>query len=96
MKYSEAILRGYKKNGGRQCAYELHRKDGAMCVQGAANLGGWGDKDPNAYRWFGDDQNARGRFCEAWGLDIINLNNGDGREIIPWEHLYGMAVAAGL
>lgn len=99
MKYSEAILKGYKSNGGKQCRYELHADSGAMCIQGAANLGANG----STHEWDGPFLHAgecMAAFYEAWGIDPIVANNGDyreqGGEMMPWEHIYGMARAAGL
>lgn len=102
MKYSEAMLKGFKKVGGRQCKNELSRNergrvlvDGfaphSVCVNGAVLLAvegraGWGVEGE---RVITDGGNG---FYSAWEVDPVDLNN----EGMPWEHIYGMAVAAGL
>jgi hypothetical protein len=88
MKFSEAILKGYEKVNGRQCRGNYARldRDGnpvAHCVIGAMYSGDPGDAH----------MHERGRFEEAWGFSAMGLND---EERMPWEHIYGMARAAGL
>ena len=85
MKVSEAILRGFEKVNGNQIRYTFfeHDRHGRVvgcCVMGAASLGGAGGQR------FGRP------FREAWGIHPTALNDRG----MPWEHIYGMAVAAGL
>lgn len=103
MKYSAAILKGFKAVDGRQCKNELARDErgrpaqGAthphsVCVQGAALLATVGRAD-----WdYGPADNlvdgASDRFETVWGIHPVDLNNGG----MPWEHIYGMAKAVGL
>jgi hypothetical protein len=102
MKFSEAVLKGFEKVNGRQCRDTLARdKNGtphypwdddpqtkpySVCVNGAINLAETGDAMK-----FG--RLADGvRFHRVWGVSPIELNNAG----MSWEHIYGMAVAAGL
>lgn len=105
MKFSTAILKGYKKIDGRQCVdfYAVDSRGNnspaiedvyACCVMGAANLALSGDPHHSDldFRW-------REKFEDAWGIDPASLNNNRefcDLEPFPWEHIYGMAVAAGL
>lgn len=94
MKFSEAMLKGFRKVNGHQFfgGYYADRPGGfprSVCVLGAANLGAYGD--PWSYP-FHTGCGAVDRFANAWGLKPQDLND----EGMPWEHIYGMAVAAGL
>lgn len=83
MKFSEAMLKGYMTNGGRQCRGEYSRVDASevsYCPIGAAIAGGYTGL-------------ASLEFFDAWGVTPITANDS---EELPWEHIYGMAVAAGL
>lgn len=82
MKFSAAILRGYKTNGGRQCVNELKDAQGRMCVYGAAIEGG---------ATCVERVDSMASFRTHWGFDAIELNN----RRMPWEHIYGMARAVG-
>jgi hypothetical protein len=97
-KFSSAILCGFKKVDGRQhfgdyCPSDEDPHDPtSVCVLGARNL-----------CLTGSAKNAAGMvhhqraFYEAWGLYPDDLNDGDGAmPSMPWEHIYGMARAAGL
>lgn len=97
MKYSEAILDGFKAVGGRQCRKHYYppgerdpTKPTAVCILGALNLGSCG----SAYRNYhnGPGNVFAEAFERAWGFPPQELND-DG---MAWEDLYGMAVAAGL
>ncbi len=98
-KFSEAILCGYAKVNGRQHigGYSNNASGAALavCVLGAGNLCLSGDV------WRTDASSRFEKaFTRAWGFNPAALN--DGRlssgisEPIRWEHIYGMAVAAGL
>jgi hypothetical protein len=98
MKFSEAILKGYKTNGGRQCVDALEDGAGRMCVAGAYNMATQG-----APKAICDEEWSKSfqRFAAEWGIDPVVLNNnyqdrGDTNEPFPWEHIYGMARAAGI
>lgn len=102
MKYSTAILRGFKKVGGAQCVNHLYEGHDivptAVCVNGAALLALHGsaefDDDGPATAALSDMSDA---FLAAWGIDPVDLNNGLGdMPGLPWEHIYGMARAAGV
>jgi hypothetical protein len=90
MKYSEAMLKGFEMVGGKQCKDEFYlgskETPTAICALGAINLGA----DGNAASTYPHDFVRR--FTEVWGEDPQFLNDGG----MPWEHIYGMAVAAGL
>lgn len=93
MKLSEAILKGYMTNGGRQCVGRLVDDKGALCVMGARNVGITGNPCDFGFP-FMDDVIA---FAREWGTPIVTLNNNEADgEPFPREHIYGMAVAAGL
>lgn len=100
MKFSDAMLKGYMKVGGKQfteggssvvgsARYFPKGDDPArpscVCAVGAANLG-FG----RAANKDGDCEGAS--FHRHWGVDVADLSD----EGMPWEHIYGMAVAAGL
>ena len=107
MKFSEAVLKGFEQINGRQCVGTLamNKKGGLpgigklpyrCCVMGAAAIGATGNP-------YGEEQDWRLEFKGAWGIDPAELNNnrdqlyyGKKTEPFPWEHIYGMAVAAGL
>src|SRR5665213_4039598 len=93
MKVSEAILKGYKTNGGRQIVNSRH-DDGRMCVSGAFEMA----MDGSPWVWGHDAEWSEfaHAFRAEYGVDPVELNNNDGRTPVPWEHIYGMAVAAGL
>lgn len=100
MKLSEAILKGYELNDGRQCVDSLQNSNGAMCVLGAYNLAtagsAWGCEPDRENWWI-----QRNKFRAVYGIDPVSLNNneeerGEAKEPFPWEHIYGMAVAIGL
>lgn len=95
MKFSTAMLKGYKKVGGKQCAKNYQRGD-AVCAHGAANLAVFGKADLtrephgiDAFPTFSEEMRA---FRNAWDIDVVDLND----EGMPWEHIYGMARAAGV
>lgn len=85
MKYSEAMLQGYSEVGGQSVRGAMFRiksgKPVGACAMGAVQLGG---KDAVKFA---------GEFIKAWGVSVIDLND---EERLPWEHIYGMARAAGL
>ena len=92
LKLSSAILCGFKKVDGKQyfgdfCAGEPH-KPSAVCVVGAVNLCLTG----NARNQSEMPLEEFDKFEEAWGERAYKLND----EGMPWEHIYGMAKAAGL
>lgn len=85
MKFSEAMLRGFETVDGRQCkgnyVRERNGKAYAYCVMGAVYAV---DFTPR--------MKDKDRFYEVWGYTAMSLND----KGMPWEHIYGMAVAAGL
>ena len=91
-KFSSAILCGFKEVGGRQQLGTFSdgasdaRCPRAVCVLGAISLCLNGDAESMGY---GDFPQL---FADAWGIAPQDLND----EGMPWEHLYGMARAAGL
>lgn len=88
MKFSEAMLKGFEKVDGRQCRGAFFSScDGKIsyCVLGAVTAG---HNSKNFHMWPED----AGRFSDAWGFAPSALND----QGMPWEHIYGMAVAAGL
>jgi hypothetical protein len=98
MKFSEAILCGYEKVNGRQhiggysnCAEKPEEL--ALCVLGAGSLCLIGQA-----RMTSDSLAFEEAFEKAWGFNPAALNDGrmEGTEPMPWEHIYGMAVAADL
>lgn len=88
MKFSEAMLKGFEKVGGRQCrGYMEVRHRGrvtAHCAVGAAVRGGMTQCEA---------ESSNGAMRRAWGPSAIFLND---VERMPWEHIYGMARAVGL
>jgi hypothetical protein len=93
-KFSTAILCGFKKVDGRQYFKDYcdRRHDDptrprAVCVLGARNL----CVNGNATNTTGMVPQSMA-FFDAWGEYPDELND-DG---MPWEHIYGMARAAGL
>lgn len=91
MKFSEAMLKGYEMVGGRQCKNVFHRGNpfdpDSVCVLGAVSLGDHGNALGGHIGW-----SFSAAFKCKWGVYPANLND----EGMPWEHIYGMAVAAGL
>lgn len=91
MKYSDAMLKGFKKVNGRNCRHVLaeggDREPTALCVNGAANYG----RNGSPYSFTGLSR-AHTQFMKAWGFMPHVLNNNG----LPWEEIYGMARAAGL
>lgn len=97
-RFSTAILCGFKKVDGRQHFGDFSNRDEralAVCVMGAAALCETGDPHTTDH-----DEAYRCRAAEAsdifrvvWGLWPTEANDS---EQLPWEHIYGMAVAAGL
>lgn len=87
MKFSEAMLKGFQMVDGKQIKGSYFKFDGrdviGCCAMGAVSLG--------SNRRLSRVDFDRNFQC-AWGLpsDVIN------DEGMPWEHIYGMAVAAGL
>lgn len=97
MKISEAMLKGYKKVGGQQSRgrYFLgtdERRPTAVCASGAILLGATGKASPDDAPINVSLIPQYDSFTNEWGFHISHLNE-DG---MPWEHIYGMAVAAGL
>lgn len=95
-KFSDAILCGFKKVGGKQrqflfCTGDPKRPT-ACCVRGAANLCEFGSAVPEGNAQLERDWSRINDFYGAWGLSPDSLND----EGMPWEHIYGMARAAGL
>lgn len=102
MKYSAAMLNGYKLIGGKgQVDHHWRTKDGdryssgptpspngitAACVNGAALIGA------RVEAWSAPHERWMAEFEKKWGIQPQQLNN----EGLPWEHIYGMARAAGL
>ena len=88
MKFSNAMLKGFAEVNGKQCKGSYSRgpfgNRTAYCAMGAAYAGS-GGKTPFP-------ESSLAKFFEQWGTTPISLND-DG---MPWEHIYGMAVAAGL
>jgi hypothetical protein len=89
MKFSEAMLKGFEQVNGRQCKYDfalpVMGKPEAFCVLGAVSAG----RGALGYSfWYADTD----KFVRAWGVRPNALND----QGMPWEHIYGMAVAAGL
>ena len=99
MKFSEAMLKGYQKVGGRQCRDHYYvggsnKNPQAVCVNGAISLARCGVAEPNDISPLKHRlQNWDSAFVGAWGIHPQELND-DNK--LPWEHIYGMAVAAGL
>jgi hypothetical protein len=89
--FSAAMLRGFERVEGNQV--RGHYVDGGWnnptgcCVMAAVSLGSGGDVRDRDYRW--EFANA---FRKAWGVFPADLNDNG----MPWEHIYGMTVAAGL
>ena len=100
-KFSSAILCGFKKVDGRQhfgdyCPEEDDpRYPWSVCVLGARNLCLTGSaKNLGNSSDFEADTMA---FYKAWGVFPDDLNDGGcAMPGLPWEHIYGMARAAGL
>ena len=89
MKYSEAMLKGFKKVGGRQCRGDFEKLDRtgrvrSCCAIGAVRLGS------GYMACIGG--NFADAFRKAWRVDPADLND----EGMNWPDIYGMAVAAGL
>lgn len=83
MKYSEAMLKGFEIVGGRQCReVYVQTNDAGKPVAYCVNGAAM------AVGYSGSTY----LFYETWGC-LPHVLNDQG---MPWEHLYGMAVAAGL
>lgn len=103
-KFSEAMLCGFEKVDGRQwfgdyCPRtDKGESPASVCVLGAVNLCLRGNARrasiirANRADPLSDTQFASA-FREAWGMCPDDLNDDDQ---MPWEHIYGMAKAAGL
>lgn len=94
MTYSEAMLDGFTKVGGKQHKRTYYggadpSNPASVCVMGAINLSLTGAAYTSDYEM---RDRFYDRFERAWGIPPTELND----EGMPWEHLYGMAVAAGL
>jgi hypothetical protein len=89
VKFSEAMLKGFEMVGGRQTKGQFcigkPSSPRAVCVHGAASLAVTGWADDWHYLPFE-------RFCQVWGMTPLDANDIG----LPWEHIYGMAVAAGV
>jgi hypothetical protein len=90
MKFSEMMLAGYAKVEGRQTrgtawrdAYGHPTADTSR-ARSACVIG--------AINLGGGGCGFNSALDRAWGVSAVSLND-DG---MPWEHIYGMAVAAGL
>jgi hypothetical protein len=95
MKLSEAILKGYERVGGRQCKHAYYEngtpsRPEAVCVMGAVSLALSGNAAGDVVNPFA--HKGVQAFVVAWDMAPSALND----EGMPWEHIYGMAVAAGL
>ena len=92
MKFSEAMLKGYEKVGGKQwhrgyCPIkDSMRAPTRVCVLGAINLAEYGNVSGSS-GW-----NFAKAFYRQWGVLPEELND----EGLHWTEIYGMAVAAGL
>lgn len=88
MKFSDAMLEGYKQVNGRQCRGVSNRIRGgkivAHCAVGAAVAGGMS---------YGKAAFANIWLADHWGDTAVAFND---RDKLPWEHIYGMARAVGL
>lgn len=105
IKASTAILRGYQQVNGRQHFEDYYFGPSAkhptrVCVLDARNLGATGTAE---YCFHSGEPEFEHAFKEAWGFFPSDLNDGgtfDRDEPrmppLPWEHIYGMARAAGL
>lgn len=83
MKFSEAMLKGFAEVDGRQCTGAYSRRDAKGRLARCA-IGA-----ACAGGWSA----STGGFIAAWGVSVYEANDEEG---LPWEHIYGMAVAAGL
>jgi hypothetical protein len=96
-KFSSAILCGFKLVDGRQhiggYSNHAHGDSLAVCVLGAGNLCLTG-----VPRGSLESMDFEEAFKKAWGFNPAALNDGrlEDSEPMPWEHIYGMARAAGL
>lgn len=93
MKFSEAMLKGFEQVGGRQCRY-VYREGSVteprtVCALGAYFLGAYGAAECAS---LDEQDDITGQFKKAWGIFIQEANDMG----LPWEHIYGMAVVAGL
>lgn len=95
MKYSAAMLKGFRRTNGRQWkggGYvpgnkpEDYYRPEAVCVLGAINLALTDFIIAEAGWDFAE------KFEKVWGIPPTELND----EGMSWVHLYGMTVAAGL
>lgn len=93
MKSSEAMLKGFMAVNGRQTKGSMARTRHGKPVA---------TFDPKAYRFcvLGATMKGGGRpsgltvpFLAVYGVSPVFLND---EEKLPWEWIYGMAVAAGL
>jgi hypothetical protein len=97
MKASEAMLMGFARTDGRQCGTTYY-SGGSMsaprtvCVLGAINLARCGCAVPAGLHSYDQQDRFSQTFEKAWGIPPQDLNDAG----MPWEHLYGMAVAADL
>ena len=96
MKFSEAMLKGYEMVGGVEChdgyfAGGTPRKPVALCPLGACNLAVTGNA-LGTNEFLSMRHPDVKQFRRVWGEHVMDLNEAG----MPWEHIYGMAVAAGL
>ena len=74
MKVHEHMLRGYEMSGERTKAIgTLLDASGAVCALGAYFLSKHGDAEVCDKE---DWQDINTKFCDAYGLDIVEANNG--------------------
>lgn len=83
MKFSEAMLKGFEMVGGKQCRGTYTEWDIYLRPVAHCALGA-----AIAGGWKGADAGVQ----RAWGICVAELND----KGMPWEHIYGMAVAADL
>jgi hypothetical protein len=98
MKFSEAMLKGFQAVNGRvcrDCGYRQGAVDApvSVCAIGAAMFGANGYAAVRDVYELAMQDDFTAAFYAEWGVDIRELNDELG---LPAEHLYGMAVAAGL
>jgi hypothetical protein len=99
MKWSDAVIKGYKVVNGKQCrgalrSYKTVKGElvlNAVCVIGAAQLGGKALADKHGTDYEGPA--ACKLFKKKVGIGVIDLND---NYKMKWEDIVGIAKAEGL
>lgn len=95
-KISDAMLEGFRRVGGSQIKGRHFQGSPvapvAVCASGAVLLGTFGCAEPDTTDAHYELLPTFVHFQHEYGITISDLNDAG----VPWEDIYGMAVAAGI